>query len=74
MVIQLPSEHGSQRLGIVALDSDNVGDSSLSADGSDYEDVNFMATDKSGKTADSSIYCVKFFVIIAILSFIWVLI
>lgn len=39
MIIQLPSQHELQKLGIIAVDSDNVGDSSLRTDGSSSEVV-----------------------------------
>ncbi|KAK4085559.1 uncharacterized protein Triagg1_549 [Trichoderma aggressivum f. europaeum] len=47
MIIQLPNQHESQRLGIVALDSDNVGDSSLRADDASSKVVGYLPTGKS---------------------------
>ncbi|KAL7788073.1 hypothetical protein V8C43DRAFT_323873 [Trichoderma afarasin] len=47
MIIQLPNQHELQRLGIITLDSDNVGDSSLPADDSNSEVINYLATGKS---------------------------
>ncbi|KAK4070256.1 hypothetical protein Trihar35433_4723 [Trichoderma harzianum] len=47
MIIQLPSQHEIQRLEIIALDSDNIGDSSLRADNSNSEVVSYLAMGKS---------------------------
>ncbi|KAL6825942.1 quinon protein alcohol dehydrogenase-like superfamily [Trichoderma sp. SZMC 28015] len=47
MIIQLPSQHELERLGIIAFHSDNVGDSGLRTDGSNSEVVSYLATGKS---------------------------
>lgn len=47
MIIQLPSQQELRRLGIIALDYDNIGDSSLRADNSNSEVVSYLAMGKS---------------------------
>lgn len=47
MIIQLPSEHQLQELGIITMDSENVGHSSLRADDSNSEVDSYLVTSES---------------------------